>query len=275
MKATDSPKAIIVGLLAGQLLACSAAWKRTVEASATRASGTTANQVTATPGKGLRAIVYKGPGACEGCETATRDFLVSLGFDTSYVGPSDLTNPAIFQGVTVYGQPGGDDTALVTNAVGENVWSQVQTNMRNFVEGGGIYLGICLGGYLADSAEGDLGLMPGTVTAFKKTQSNYVLDQVISVNWLPTTSVRKMYFQEGPALPNIGKVYATYTDGTPAMLIHGVGKGKLVLSGPHFEATSEWYKETEGRGGPDTDGLDASLGLKLMQDALSGQVGNF
>jgi hypothetical protein len=236
-----------------------------------------------TPGQGLNAIVYNDK-SCEGCVTAMKLFLSGLGFSTKVVSPRRLADPDTFEDVAVYAQPGGDDTLAISKSVGSSKnWSAAKTNLRDFVEKGGTYLGVCLGGYMAgtDESAGAFGLIPAAINTFTKTPYRYTKDQILTIRLKPTDKARRVYFQEGPALPRMGTVYATYSDGTPAMIATRVGSGNVVLSGIHFEATDgtrskatgkatdDWYEDALGT---DSDGTDADLGLRMMQDALSGNV---
>jgi glutamine amidotransferase-like uncharacterized protein len=123
------------------------------------------------------------------------------------------------------------------------------TLLRRFVSEGGSYLGLCAGAWLADSTLDDankvagLGFLPGETYDFLKTPESVVL----KINW--GGKVLPMYFQAGPAFrisPKAAskvKILASYTNGTPAAIQFAYGKGSVILSGPHPEATPYWYRE--------------------------------
>lgn len=178
----------------------------------------------------------------------------------------------MFAGVTLYAQPGGDDTLLVRDAVGAAEWPGAVARIRKFVSGGGRYLGVCLGGFLAGASVDDAGTIPalqliaGDGQSFEKTPRSYDKDQVIPIHWLSPATDRSMYFQGGPFfVPQAGTVYAKYADGSIAALLASYGKGKVAVSGVHFEATSDWYT---AYGLVDPDGLDADLGIAMVRDLL-------
>lgn len=86
-----------------------------------------------------------------------------------------------------------------------------------------------------------IGLVPVRVDSF----SSIIDDQIIKVAW--RGKVRPVFYQTGPKfLPDKGakiKIIAYYDDGSIAALSSVYGKGKIVLSGPHPEATDDWIGE--------------------------------
>ena len=61
-----------------------------------------------------RALVYSGPGACDGCYQAASDMALRAGLDPTYVGEEDLNASStpedkkrLFKGVVLWLQPGG------------------------------------------------------------------------------------------------------------------------------------------------------------------------
>ncbi len=216
------------------------------------------------------ALVYRGPGTCEGCAESLATLLGRAGYQTRYVGPAALQREATFADATLYAQPGGDETMQVFHAIGAAHWPAVAERLRAFVARGGAYLGICLGGFLAGEWLDDgltikgLDLLDGDVSAFKHTPTDYHEDQVIPIDWLhPTTRRRHVYFQEGPYFDAAGTVFARYVDGSTAVLLASYGKGKVAVSGVHLEAEADWYQENDLE---DPDGPDADLGLALVHE---------
>ena len=194
------------------------------------------------------ALVYRGPAGCDGCSEATAALLQSSkwNFDVKYVGPHEslsISDGLKLPNVKLYAQPGGSG----------NVWSAYlhlwwsAGDIKNFVNSGGRYLGICMGGYLAGTQPG-FNLLPGDTNQYitspgatvKNTQ-----DTIVQVNW--RGKPRYMYFQDGSYfLLNSGAagvtVLGTYTNGEIAAMVAPHGKGKVGVSGPHPEATEEWYR---------------------------------
>ena len=214
------------------------------------------------------AAVYRGPGACTGCAEALATLLQQAGFATRFVGPEDLSRDATFEGISLYAQPGGDDTMSVYRAIGPQRWPAVVTRIQRFVRGGGHYLGVCLGGFLAARWMDDpetipaLQLVSGTADYYTQTPRPYRQDQVIPVFWLSPPATRFVYFQEGPTFNVPGAtILARYENGTPAVLVTPYGAGRVGLSGVHLEAPSDWYASYQLN---DPDGPDGDLGLKLI-----------
>ncbi|MBF0543037.1 MAG: hypothetical protein HQM08_01320 [Candidatus Riflebacteria bacterium] len=216
------------------------------------------------------ALVYKGKGASRGCPESLARLLQRAGLKTRFVGPEDLRRDSTFVGAVLYAQPGGDEVMLVRDAVGAAQWPSVVQRIRNFVNNGGCYFGICLGGFLAGPWLDDektiraLGLVSGDVSSFIRTP-HYNKNQVIQVQWLVPEQKRFVYFQAGPFFKRQGTVYGQYSDGSIAALLTNFGKGKVAVSGIHFEAESDWYIDDHLN---DPDGLDLDLGVQMINDSL-------
>lgn len=168
------------------------------------------------------------------------------GLRIRYVGPHDEIS--VRQGLTtagavLYVQPGGDGTV-------ESAWRALRADapaVRNFVLGGGRYLGICMGGYLAGTSPG-FDLMNGRDADEHITRPGASVtadgDTLITVRWRGRPAT--LYFQDGPIFPVDTRrpetvVLATYRNGDVAAVVAPVGGGKVGLVGPHPEATADWY----------------------------------
>jgi glutamine amidotransferase-like uncharacterized protein len=169
---------------------------------------------------------------------------------------------------TLYAQPGGS---------GE--FSQAYRKLkkyahviRNYVASGGRYLGICMGGYLAGRTPG-FQLLPGDTDQYIASRGASVkteVDSIVSVYW--RGQPHSMYFQDGPHfLLDDGAtdviVLATYTNGKLAALVAPYGKGKVGVSGPHPEATAQWYHASHL---VTPEGVNADLGHDLLDTLISG-----
>src|ERR1017187_3598812 len=114
------------------------------------------------------ALVYKGPGACKGCPETVGWLLQGMGMNVKYLSPKKFTK-SNFKSALLYVQPGGtgDNSIDTLNALDPN---QIQI-LRDFISGGGRYLGICAGGYLAGQFFDDehkikaFGFLPMTVNS--------------------------------------------------------------------------------------------------------------
>ncbi|MEU9505168.1 BPL-N domain-containing protein [Micromonospora sp. NPDC048170] len=216
------------------------------------------------------ALVYRGPAACSGCAEAVAALLRAApsGFRTEYCGPDEerpLSRSTLTEAV-VYAQPGGGNI--------NPAWRRLRDHadeIRDFVQGGGHYLGFCLGAYLAAGRPG-FGLIDGKVNRYISTDGasvDSVDDTVVPVRWRGGS--RHMFFQDGPTIelrPGVpGVVLATYDTGAPAAVVTTFGAGRVGLVGPHPEADRSWYAEAELT---NPDGIRFDLGHDLIGSTVDG-----
>ncbi|MFJ4188791.1 BPL-N domain-containing protein [Kitasatospora sp. NPDC089509] len=219
------------------------------------------------------ALVYRGPAACDGCPEAAHDMLEHDGFAVRYIGPKeqDHWGPDALSGVALYVQPGGTNGQEVTTA-----WRGLQREpgfspelVRAYVRGGGHYLGLCMGGYLAGRNPG-YGLLPGDSGQYISSDGATVTDEedhLVDVSW--RGQPQRMYFQDGPYFDVHGPdadVLARYTNDRAAAVVASYGAGRVAVSGPHPEAPSEWYRDYDL---PD----ESQTGLGLGEDLLHTLMG--
>ncbi len=163
-------------------------------------------------------------------------------FRTAFCGPYEhlpLTARSLAS-ATLYAQPGGTDLPPA--------WRHMRPyakTIRDFVHGGGHYLGLCLGGYLAGSNPG-FGLLPGDSNEYIESRGAEVTslkDTVISVQWRGRR--RRIYFQDGPYFTLQPRARATvlarYENGLAAAVVARYGAGRVGVVGPHPEADRSWY----------------------------------
>jgi len=143
-------------------------------------------------------------------------------------------------------------------------------DIRNWVRGGGRYLGICMGGYLAGRDPG-FGLLPGDSDEYITAAGATVRtdgDAMVTVSW--RGQPRHLYFRDGPYFrlrPNYGAtVLATYSNGLAAAVVARYGRGSVGVSGPHPEAPASWYRES---GLTNPDGVRLDLGYDLVEATLN------
>ena len=209
------------------------------------------------------AVIFNGPTICGGCETALGKLMRNRGLDVKYVHPGEST-PALLSHAAIYMVPGGEDVDNLDQG-----WTRDDRQaVRDYVKNGGLYYGVCLGGYWAGDWPGtqpgfeSLGIIPAHVIAYSKTTEA----RVEKINWNGQT--RYAYFQDGPAFifsdPSAARIFATYEDGSVATFISKFGNGRVAISGVHFEAPKDWYDSDHLK---DPDPLHAELGEELF-DAL-------
>ncbi|WP_279582945.1 BPL-N domain-containing protein [Fodinicola feengrottensis] len=129
------------------------------------------------------ALVYRGPASLPGCPEAVHSLLASCPyqFRIRYVGPKDheLTADAL-SGARLYAQPGGGTLKRAYKHLREH-----RSHIRDFVRGGGGYLGFCLGGYLAGATPG-FDLLPGDTDQYIETDDatiDFDGNTVVDVLW--------------------------------------------------------------------------------------------
>lgn len=174
--------------------------------------------------------------------------------------PEALARPE----VRLYAQPGadGDDDAAYRRQ------KRDKFAIKHFVREGGCYLGICMGGFLAEPSH--FNLFRGRVDEYYSSSGASVTTPdpaVIPVIWRGTR--RAMYFQDGgymvPRRTSNGiTVLARYTNGAIAALVAPYGRGKVGLCGPHPEAPPQWYREANLSYGGSTHDLGHDLIDTLM-----------
>ncbi len=210
-----------------------------------------------------RALVYRGPAASPGCPEAVASVLRDCGLDVSFTGPKErvkLDDEALAS-AQVYAQPGGDDM--------DDTWphmSKHKKQIKSFVNGGGVYLGFCLGGYLAGRGPG-FKLLPGDTDQYTASRGATVSgdgNAIVTVDWRGMR--RDLFFQDGPYfdVDDVDglQVLARYTNGLPAALVVPVGAGVVGVTGPHPEATSDWFTDC-GLRPPRPSGADLAKDLVL------------
>ncbi len=228
------------------------------------------------------ALIYKGEGACDpvldghdpgdylGCSEAVAEIARRAGFQTRFIGPTDLpANPtplqvaAIFKTAKLWIQPGG----AAVNAY-QAMSPGLVRSLKSFVSGGGGYVGFCAGAFMATSqigtsGETGLGIFPGStaVLKYKRARSdvNYAY---LDSSW--NGKQRAIFFEGGPYLYGQGsgvEVTALFDSGATLAARTFYGKGKVYITGGHPEAAADWPKKDL----IDPDGLDHDLAAEMMR----------
>jgi glutamine amidotransferase-like uncharacterized protein len=196
-----------------------------------------------------RALVYRGPAACEECPEALADLLRSAGwgFEVEYVGDDEVLDLSAdtLAAAALYAQPGGGNSV-------KRAYRQMKRSadpLREYIRTGGRYLGVCMGGYLAGHWRGFC-LLPEDTDQFITSPGASVThaeDTLVDVDWRGRR--HRMFFQDGPVfrLPAVTPagvtVLARYaSNGEVAAMVAPFGRGKVGVCGPHPEAPDEWYE---------------------------------
>lgn len=194
---------------------------------------------------GNLALVYRGPATDSDCADAAAGLLrdSGAGLDVRFAGPGEripISGETLGK-ASLYAQPGGGGLRD-----GYRHMRCYRDVIRAYVGGGGRYLGICLGGYLAGSDPG-FDLLPVPVDQYITSPAASVHtedDTVVQVTW--NGREQSLFFQDGPVFlpgdPTTSEIVATYPNGLTAALVARYGRGLVAVSGPHVEATADWYE---------------------------------
>lgn len=186
------------------------------------------------------ALVYDGPGICDGCAEAAAAAVRLAGLAVVMAGPEAL-NPSRLSEIDLVVVGGAEDTVDIRRGMTK---AQFRA-LRDHVRGGGRYLGLCAGAYLAGDVLDDDGRVAGLrlFDGDAYPASPYAA-RVAPVTW--RGKVVALYTQEAAGFqlgPHFqGEIVATYADGAPAAILARAGAGAIALSGPHPEATADWLE---------------------------------
>lgn len=194
--------------------------------------------------------IYRGPAGCADCSQNVKAALLRLDphYQIDFVGagePVDIT-PQTLARYDLYVQPGGgQDIPAALDSLGDARADAI----RNYVAGGGRYLGLCMGAYLAD--DNNLGLITQDLDSEAGRpgfEVSGIEDAAVRVTWdgKPDT----VFYQDGPYFPKATSTsayttLATYQNGDVAAARYTYKKGVVVLSGPHPEAGQAWFEDAD------------------------------
>lgn len=166
--------------------------------------------------------------------------------EVAYVGPREARRVTADElaGAALYAQPGGGDLTPAYRRL-----RRQSPIIRDFVRGGGRYLGFCLGGYLAGRTPG-FDLLPGDADQYISSPDATISSEsetLTTVRW--RGEEREVYFQDGPFFDldpadRRGDVLAVYDNGLPAALVAPCGTGVVGVVGPHPEADADWFRDS-------------------------------
>lgn len=197
---------------------------------------------------GAWVAVHRGRNGVAGCAEAAADLMRATGLPIRYVGRGERVSlaRALARRPAVLVHPGGGELEEAWHEVGRD-----REAVRAYVRAGGRYLGLCLGGYLAGRTPG-YGLLPGDTDQLvcrPASPLRHTGEAVVAVTW--GGRVRQLYVQDPPvflldAVPTGASrptVVARYSQGDPAVVSGSFGEGRVVVCGPHPEATPDWFTD--------------------------------
>jgi glutamine amidotransferase-like uncharacterized protein len=156
--------------------------------------------------------------------------------------------------------PGGDFSRF-----GTGLEKKTPAKLRDAVQSGVSYLGICGGAFFAGRTPyNSLNLTSGVQFGFYSAEGRGVRKAAVQIAGAGTPTLDQ-YWEDGPQLSGWGTVVGRYPDGTPAVVQGRAGDGWIILSGIHPEAPDSW------RGGMDFTtpaSVDHAYAVTLIRSAL-------
>ena len=209
-------------------------------------------------------LLFNGAGTSQGDVAALEKILHShgLAYDTVGSWGLDAMGESQLRAHRLLIVPGGNFIKM-----GKGLAPATTARVRNAVNSGLNYLGICAGAFLAgNSPFNGLNLTRGVIFPFYAAEAQGIRKTAVWVNAAGETPLQQ-YWEDGPVLTGWGDVVARYPDGTAAIVEASVGEGWVILSGVHPEAPESW------RGGMSfvtPASLDNTYAAKLIEAALAG-----
>jgi glutamine amidotransferase-like uncharacterized protein len=188
-------------------------------------------------------LLFNGAGASPGDVAAIEAILKARGLDyaTANSRQLDAMNAADLKAYRLLIMPGGNFVKM-----GQGLVPATSATIRQSVNGGLNYLGVCAGAFLAGASPPNglyngFNLTGGARFSFYAISAQGVRKAAVKVQ--PTGApAADHYWEDGPELSGWGDVVARYEDATPAVVEGKVGAGFVVLSGIHPEAPESWRR---------------------------------
>jgi glutamine amidotransferase-like uncharacterized protein len=152
--------------------------------------------------------------------------------------------------------------------IGNSLTPDTTANIRNGVQNGLNYLGVCAGAFLAGSFPQrykSLNLTSGVQFGFYAAADRGIHKTTVAITVAGGPTLDQ-YWEDGPQLTGWGAVVAKYSDGTPAVVQGTFGNGWVILTGVHPEATESWRRGMTFSTPVSTDNAFAAT---LIQAALN------
>lgn len=229
----------------------------------------------------IDALIYDGVGAASADTQALDQNIRQHGGTTRIVSSSEMNSMTVDEfaryGAIVW--PGGYATQMSNSLTRET-----RERIRQAITERGVgYAGFCAGAFIT-------GLLAGKTPAqwglglFNIDFPYYYLEEQFVAQGNPddramvtvsiaegipgiTGKTRELIWYGGPTLDGVEGVIARHDDGTAAIVQQQVGKGLVLLSGPHPEAPDVWKS-----GFTDKDGSDWELAWAMIRSAIDGKT---
>jgi glutamine amidotransferase-like uncharacterized protein len=184
-------------------------------------------------------LLFKGKGTSPNDVAAVETILNGNHLSYSTVNSSHLNamGEAQLRGYRLLIVPGGNFIDI-----GKGLTSSTTGKIRNAVQSGLNYLGICAGGFFAgNSGFNGLNLTSGVRFGFYSAEVRGIRKAAVPIGGAGSPTLDQ-YWEDGPQFTGWGAVVGKYPDGTPAIVEGTFGSGWVVLSGVHPEAPRDWRR---------------------------------
>jgi glutamine amidotransferase-like uncharacterized protein len=184
-------------------------------------------------------LLFNGTGTSPDDVTAIAKILKEKGLDYATANSRQLNGMSEPQ-LTAYRLmivPGGNYIRM-----GNSLTPEATQRIRNAVQRGVNYLGICAGGLLAGKAKSNsLNLTSGVKFGFYAAVNRNIHKAAVPITCVDAPVIEH-YWEDGPQFTGWGQVVGKYLDGTPAIVEGTCGKGWVILCGVHPEAPESWRR---------------------------------
>jgi glutamine amidotransferase-like uncharacterized protein len=191
------------------------------------------------PGKIAPILLFNGTGTSPADVAALETILSSQHLNYSTVNSLQLNGMGESQ-IREYRLlilPGGN-----FEHIGNNLTSTSIANVRNAIQNGLNYLGICAGAFFAgNSPYNGLNLTSGSRFRFYAAEERGIRKAPVVITAAAGQTIDQ-YWEDGPQLTGWGAVVGKYPDGTPAIVEGRFGNGWVILTGVHPEALASWRR---------------------------------
>jgi glutamine amidotransferase-like uncharacterized protein len=182
-------------------------------------------------------LLFDGAGVSRGSVSALREVLDAnhLSYATVNSVELNLIDEAALRRHQLLIVPGGNFIDI-----GNGIARGTALNIRNAVQHGMNYLGVCAGAFLAGNpVPTAFNLTGGARFRFYSAEEKGIRKAAVAITLAEGLSLDH-YWEDGPQLSGWGEVVAKYPDGTPAVVQGAAGSGWVVLTGIHPEAPETW-----------------------------------
>jgi hypothetical protein len=184
-------------------------------------------------------LLFNGTGASSGDVAALEHLLAEnhFGYSTADSRRLNAMSDSELRSHRLLLIPGGNFVEM-----GNGLFPDTASRLREAVRSGVNYLGICGGAFLAgNSPYNGLNLSSGVQFPFYSAEARGIRKAAVAIA-APGMPMLEHYWEDGPQLTGWGEAIAKYPDGTPAVAQGDFGQGRVILSGIHPEAPETWRR---------------------------------